>query len=72
MNMNTITFGAKNINGYSHKLVVCDYTHQYEVGQVCVNSTFVDVLVKKSDLKTIENKLISDGYTRTDEEFGKE
>jgi len=70
--MNTITFGAKSINGYSHKLVVCDYTHQYEVGQVCMNSTFVDVWVKKSDLKTIENKLISDGYTRTDKEFGKE
>ena len=70
--MNTITFGVKNVNGYSHKLVVCNTTKQYEVGQICMNSTFVDVWVKKSDLKTIENRLISDGYTRTDEEFGKE
>lgn len=70
--MNTITFGTKSINGSHYKLVVCNTTKQYEVGQVCMNSTFIDVWVKKNDLKTIEESLIRDGYTRTDEEFGKE
>ena len=71
--MNTITFGVKDINGYSHKLVVCHQTKQYERGQCCINSSFVDVWVSsQTALDTIQRNLFTNGYTKTDEEFGKE
>lgn len=70
--MKKLTFGVKNINGSHQKLVVCHETKQYEIGQVCANSTFIDVWVKQKDLNTIKTYLESVGYTRTDKEFGKE
>ena len=71
--MNTITFAVKNVNGYSHKLVVCHQTKQYERGQCCINTNYTDVWLKsQKDLDTIEKHLISIGYTKTDNEFGKE
>ena len=70
--MRTITFGVKDTNGYHKKLVVCNETKQYERGKLCQNSTFIDVWVKSNkDLDTIESKLKADGYTKTDNEFGK-
>lgn len=69
--MKSITFGVKDINGNPLKLVVCEETKQYERGKLCLNSTYVDVWVKKSDLETIEKHLISVGFTRTDNEFNK-
>ncbi len=72
--MNTITFGVKDkINGNHLKLVVCHQTKQYERGKLCVNSSFIDVWVSSQKaLNTIQKNLFTNGYTKTDEKFGKE
>lgn len=68
--MNKITFGFKKERcSMSDKLVVCEETKQYEVGQCCVNSDYVDVFVKLSDLSKLERYYESLGYTKTTERF---
>lgn len=70
--MNTITFGVKSINGSHYKLVVCNQTKEFEQGQLCVNSSFIDVWVTKKDINTIATQLKRDGYKEVDTEFGTE
>lgn len=70
--MNIITFGFMKANAsMANKLIVCNETKQYERGQCCVNTSYVDVWVKMKDIETIEKSLIADGYAKTDERFGK-
>lgn len=71
--MNTITFGVKNINGSHYKLVISHSTKEFEKGQLCLNSTFVDIWLKsKKEIKLIIDNLLANGYTETNKEFGKE
>ena len=70
--MNTITFGVKSVNGSHYKLAVCNQTKEFELGRICINSTFVDVWVTKKDIDTIVTQLKRDGYEETNEKFGAE
>ena len=69
--MQTITFGVKDVNGNPLKLVICEETKQIEKGKFCVNSTFVDIWVKKKDLETIEGYYIKVGFKKTESKFNK-
>lgn len=68
--MNKITFGFRKANcSMSNKLVICHEKKIYERGQCCINSDYVDVFVKLSDLDKIEKDLIANGYVRKDEHW---
>ncbi len=72
--MKTFVFGAdKPTSSNSLKLIICEETKQYEKGQCCMNGGHhIDVWVKQKDINAIEQYLVSVGYTKTDNMFGKE
>lgn len=71
--MKTITFGVKNINGSHYKLVINHSTKEFERGQLCLNSTFIDIWLKsQKEIKLIVDNLLANGYTETDKEFKEE